>query len=381
MKIYFFMHTVFGPGGGVLTVVRHLAEDLAKRHDVEIVSVVRPRRRPVHPLPENVKIRTLVDTGPLATDPDVERPSRLMPEDEPHYPAYSLATDRALEEFLPSVREGALVGMQPGVNLAIARLADPRVVRVAQMHRPFEPHRKQLRKAEKKYFPRLDAFLTLTEGDAAQYRDFLDPKLRIEVIPNATPAYEGARSTLENKVVTAAGHLRPNKGFDRLIEAWALVARQHPDAELRIFGRGPLEEDLQSQIRDLGLDGQVRLMGYSTSLREEMAKSSLFVMTSHKEAYGMVLVEAMSCGVPVVSFDSPNGPASIIHEGVDGFLVPNGDIPGLAEKISRVLGMGPTDRKALGDAGLRNAAGRTQPVVSARWESLLEELQQQKSGR
>jgi glycosyltransferase involved in cell wall biosynthesis len=375
------MHTVFGPGGGVLTVVRHLAEDLAKQHEVEIVSVVRPRQKPVHPLPENVEVRSLVDTGPLATDPDVQRPSKLMPEDEPHYPAYSLATDRALERFLPSVGDGVLVGMQPGVNLAIAKLADPSVVRVGQMHRPFEPKRKHLRKAEKKYFPRLDAFLTLTEGDAAKYREFLDPSLRIEVIPNATPAYEGERSSLENKVVTAAGHLRPNKGFDRLIDAWAIVAKQHPDWELRIFGNGPLQEDLQRQVDDLGLDGKVRLMGYSTALREEMAKSSLFAMTSHKEAYGMVLVEAMSCGVPVVSFDAPNGPASIIHEGVDGFLVPNGDIGGLAERISRVIEMGASGRKALGEAGLRNAAGRTQPVVTGRWVSLLEELQRQKSRR
>ncbi|HLN77405.1 MAG TPA: glycosyltransferase family 4 protein [Nocardioidaceae bacterium] len=381
MKIYFFMHTVFGPGGGVLTVVRHLAEDLAKQHEVEIVSVVRPRREPVHPLPDNVKVRSLVDTGPLASDPDVQRPSKLMPEDEPHYPAYSLATDRALEQFLPSVRDGVLLGMQPGVNLAIAKLADPSVVRVGQMHRPFEPQRKQLRKAEKKYFPRLDAFLTLTEGDAAKYREFLDRSLRIEVIPNATPAYGGERSTLENKVVTAAGHLRPNKGFDRLVDAWAIVAEQHPDWELRIFGNGPLQEELQKQIDDLGLEGKVRLMGYSTALREEMAKSSLFAMTSHKEAYGMVLVEAMSCGVPVVSFDSPNGPASIINEGVDGFLVRNGDIGGLAERISRVIEMGASGRKALGDAGLRNAAGRTQPVVTGRWVSLLEELQREKSRR
>lgn len=381
MKIYFFMHTVYGPGGGVLTVVRHLAEDLARRHDVEIVSVVRPRRQPVHPLPETVRIRSLVDTGPLATDPDVARPSKLMPEDEPHYQAYSLATDRALEEFIPSVREGALVGMQPGVNLAIARLADPGVVRVGQMHRPFEPQRKHLRQAEKKYFPRLDAFLTLTEGDADRYRRFLDDGLRIEAIPNATPAYSGELSTLENKVVTAAGHLRLNKGFHKLVEAWSIVAKQHPDWELRIFGTGPQEDDLRRQIDEAGLSGKVRLMGYSMNLREEMSKSSLFVMTSNKEAYGMVLVEAMSCGVPVVSFDAPNGPASIIHQGVDGFLVPNGDIPALAKSIVQVIDLGPSGRKALGEAGLRNAAGRTQPVVSARWESLLEELQRQKPRR
>lgn len=374
MKIYFLMHTVYGPGGGVLTVVRQLAEDLGRRHDVEIVSVTRPRKTPVHPLPESVKVRSLVDTGPRATAPGLDRPSRLMPEDEPHYKSYSEATDRALEEFLPSVRDGALVGMQPGLNLAVARLANPDVVRVGQMHRPFEPRRKQLIKAMEREIPKLDAFLTLTSSDADLYRKKLGKGLRIEVMPNATPAYEGEPSTLDHKVVTAAGHLRPNKGFDRLIDAWTTVAKEFPDWELRIFGSGPMEEELRAQISRLGLDGQVRLMGYSTRLREELASSSVFVMTSHKEAYGMVVVEAMSCGVPVVTFDA-SGPASIVQHGVDGFVVPNGDITGLAARISEVIRIGVPGRQQLGEAGRRNAAGRTQPVITARWESLLEELQ------
>lgn len=378
VKVYFLMHTVYGAGGGVLTVVRHLAEDLAQRHDVEIVSVARTREEPVHPLPENVPVRSLVDTSKGAGIRGLDKPSKLIPPNEPHHATYNRATDKALKKFFGSVREGALIGMQPGTNLAVARLADPRTIRVGQDHRPFEVRRGELREAMIKYLPRLDTFLTLTEDDATAYREVMDPRLRIDVMPNATPAYPGEPSTLENKVVTAAGHLRPKKGFDRLIDAWALVAERHPDWELRIFGSGPMQGKLERQIDRLGLQGKVRLMGYSTRLRDEMAQSSLFVLSSRVEGYGMVLVEAMSCGVPVVSFDAPSGPASIIDHGVDGFLVPNGDIPGMARRIVEVIDMGVEGRQKLAEAGLQNAAARTQPAISARWEALLEQLRAQK---
>lgn len=386
MKIYFLMHTVFGPGGGVQTVVRNLAADLASRHDVEIVSAVRFREEPVHAFPDGVKIRSLVDTRtgrlPRRERAELERalsePSTFMPSNEPHRRTYSQATDRALREFMDSVTDGALVGMQPGMNLAVARLGRPEVVRVGQDHRPFEIRQGDLRDAMVQDLPRLDAFLVLTEDDAREYRRVLDPGLRIEVMPNATPAYTGRLSTLDNKVVTGAGHLRPKKGFDRLVEAWAIVAEKYPDWEVRIFGSGPQEASLERQIDALGLRGKVRLMGYSTRLREEIAESSIFVCSSRIEGYGMVLVEAMSCGVPVVSFDAPSGPASIIHQGVDGYLVPNDDIAGLARQIIEVIEMGTGGRKRLADAGLKNAAERTQPAISARWEQLLTDLQDAK---
>lgn len=378
MTIRFLMHTVFGSGGGVLTVVRNLAADLATRHDVEVVSVTRSREDPVHPMPENVRVRWLVDTGPLARDPDVRVPSEFMPQDEPHYRSYSRATDRALREFFDSVDEGAVIGMQPGANLAVARLADPSVVRIGQMHREFEQGRRELNRAMARDLPRLDAFLTLTERAAQLSRRLYDQSLRIETIPNATPEYAGQPSTLEPKVAVAAGHLRANKGFDRLIDTWAIVAQKHPDWELRIYGRGPREQSLRARIDEHGLVGKVRLMGYSTQLREEMAQASLFVLTSHKEAYPMVLVEAMSCGLPVVSFDKALGPASIVEHGVDGFLVPDGDLEALASRISGLIAAGPEGRRPFAEAGLRKAATLTQPAISARWEALIEDLRREK---
>jgi glycosyltransferase involved in cell wall biosynthesis len=378
VKIYFLMHTVFGPGGGVLTVLRQLAGDLARRHDVEIVSVTRPRNDPVHPLPANVKVRSLVDTGTGATEVGLDRPSTLIPADTPQYSAYSEATDRALERFFASVQDGVVVGMTPALTLAVARLARPETVRVGQMPRPFESRRVQMFEAMDTYVPRLDAFLTLTEHDAELYRNRFGARPRIEVMPNAAPTWTGDPATLLDKVVTAAGHLLPLKGFHQLIKAWVIVGREFPDWELRIFGTGAMEGKLRRQIARRGLEDKVRLMGYSTRLREELAASSLFVMSSLREAYGMVVVEAMSCGVPVVAYDTP-GPASIVHDGVDGFLVPRGDVRALADGIGRAIRMDLAERRLLGAAARQNAADRSQPAITARWEALLTALEREKA--
>ena len=382
MKIRFLMHSLYGSGGGVLTVVHNLAAALTTRHEVELVGVVRGRDEPVHPFPSDVEVRSLVDArgrgkGERTTGPGREplrEPSRLMPSREPHYGTYSRASDLALEEYLGGIDDGAVIGMQPGVNLAIARLAPTTVLRLGQDHRPTQDRRGDLRRAYKAHLPHLDAFLTLTERDAVRWRRILGPALRIEAMPNGTPSYDGAASALTEKVVVAAGQLKRNKGFDRLIDAWSHVVQAHPDWRLRIFGMGPLHSQLEEQIQRLGLASSVRLMGYSHQLQVEMAASSMFVLSSRAEGFGMVLVEAMSCGLPVVSFDCPAGPRSIIDSGVDGFLVPNGDIDGLAERIIQLIDIGPEGRRGYGDAALQSARRSSQPVIASRWEHLLDEL-------
>lgn len=382
MKIRFLMHRVYGGGGGVLTVVRNLAAELAVRHEVEIVSVLREADEPVHPLPAGVAVRPLTDvrpsrtagvTGGLRRAAHHQR-SRLIPATEPHFAHYSLYSDLQLARYLRSVKEGVLVGMQPGVNIAVARLGRPSVVRIGQDHRPFVTRKDQLMREQQARLPSLDMFLTLTETDAERYRRaFSSGPPPVRVMPNATPAYDGPLSRLDHRVVTAAGHLTRDKGFDRLIEAWALVHRRHPEWELRIFGTGRQQDDLTRQISELGLVGSARLMGYTRTLLEEMAQSSIFVLSSRVEGYGMVVVEAMSCGVPAISFDCPTGPRDIITSGEDGLLVPNGDIPALADAIVTLI-EDDAARTRMGAAAVLTARSRSQQEIAGRWEQLFDEL-------
>ena len=223
-------------------------------------------------------------------------------------------------------------------------------------------------------YRRLDALTVLTEEDRRDYAELLaGSAARVARIPNALPPLGGGRSAGTEKVVVAAGRLTSQKGFDLLIRAFAPVARQRPDWTLRIFGSGHQRDELLELIASLELYDHVQLMGRTKHLGEELAAASLFALSSRFEGFGMVLVEAMSKGLPVVSFDCPRGPGEIVHHGQDGLLVPPQDVDAFSAALLELIG-DEERRRRMGEAGLRTAREYDLDAIGARWERLLEEL-------
>ena len=183
----------------------------------------------------------------------------------------------------------------------------------------------------------------------------------------------GTRRTGDAKVVVAAGRLTRQKGFDLLIDAYAQVAYSYPDWQLHIYGSGEERGRLLAQILRLGLERQVRLMGYSAELSEQMSQAALYVMSSRVEGFPMVLLEAMSVGLPVVSFDCPNGPADLVRQGTDGVLVRAGDVGGLADALCAVMS-DPGRRARMGESARATAREYDIGRISHRWEALFDEL-------
>ena len=157
------------------------------------------------------------------------------------------------------------------------------------------------------------------------------------VIPNpiVTPAY--TQSNCLSHQVMAAGRYATQKGFDLLIKSWAIVAKQHPDWTLRIYGDGGLREELQQSINLLQIESTCILEPTVPNITQKYTESSIFVLSSRYEGFGMVITEAMSCGLPVVSFTCPCGPRDIITPDVDGLLVENGNIEELAQNICHLI--------------------------------------------
>jgi glycosyltransferase involved in cell wall biosynthesis len=268
VKLRFLLHNVYPKGGGVLTVTLRLARELSRRHDVELVSLY-GGGEPVHALPEGVPVRVLIDREGrqgLWRRCLSRVPSQLMPASEPRYTQYSLYSDLVLRRYLRSVSGGAVVTMQPGLNIALAAFGTDRFIRVAQDHRPFVMRPRDTMALYQRYAGRLDAFLGLTSEDAEGYQRMFGAQTHVQAMTNGTPVWHGEQSDLTNKLVVAAGRLERSKGFDLLIAAWAQVAAAHPDWRLRIYGKGSQRPALKRQVRKLGLAGVVSLEGFSTSL-------------------------------------------------------------------------------------------------------------------
>jgi glycosyltransferase involved in cell wall biosynthesis len=367
----------YGVGGTIRATFTNAAE-LAKRHDVEIVSVLRSSEEPSLPLDPAVQLRPLTSV-PAKQQRRLEKwarsePSRLIHPDDGRHRHFNALSDANLLRFLLTVRDGVLIATRPALNLAVARFVAPSVVRVGQDHLNLSRYRKPLIAAMAREYPKLDALTTLTERTAEDYRRLLDGRIRVAVIPNGVRNTSGHRASVEEKVVISAGRMTYQKAFHRLLPVWATVAEHHPDWQLRIFGQGRRERELAAQIRDLGLDdGRARLMGYTSRLPEELAASSIYALSSRYEGFPMVLLEAMSAGLPVVSYDCETGPAEIISHGVDGFVVPDGDGDAFAAALTELI-EDAEKRRAFGAAALEKAAQYDPALIAERFETLLEEL-------
>lgn len=373
------MHA-WGMGGTIRTTL-NVAGHLARDREVEVISIVRRRNDPFFEFPPGVTVTAVDDQRKRrpGREPGLlnrllrRLPSLLVYPGDRASRSCSMWTDLMLVRALWRVRSGFLIGTRPGLNLLGLLGRRPGTVVIGTEHMHYSQHSPMLRARIKKCYPALDALVVLTEHDRREYGEALPGRPPTVRIPNAVPQLAQSSVDERKPVVLAAGRLGPQKGFDRLIEAFAQVAPGHPDWTVRICGRGPARDRLQRQILECGLAERVILMGAVQNLEAQMAEASLFVLSSRFEGLPMAMLEAMSMGLPVASFDCPTGPGEVLEHGRDGLLVPNGDIDALAAAITGLI-EDPEARRRLGAAATAKAATYSMSVIGPQWEELLASL-------
>lgn len=340
MKIIYCTHSTYNPGGMervLLNKVTYLSA--LPEWEVSVVTTDQHQRPSFYPFPEKVRMTDLEINYSDDNDKGIwkkitsylckrkehkRKLTALLLKEKPDivvslYPSES--------SFIPDIKDGSKKVLELHFN-KFFRIQYGRKGIIGLIDR-------WRTRQDERIVRRFDKFVVLTNEDKGYWGGLPN----IEVIPNAAIHVSKNYSEVKNKRGIAVGRLDYQKGFDRLIQAWKLVQHtgRFSDWKLDIFGQGEWREMLQQMIDKQGLQNTVKINPPTNAILNEYVHSSLLVMSSNYEGFGMVLVEAMSCGVPVISFDCKCGPKDIIQPGINGLLVPNGDIQALADAMMKVM--------------------------------------------
>lgn len=259
---------------------------------------------------------------------------------------YFLSYKKGIQEMVRQLKPDVIAVCDDGLKAffipkllgsKIPIIYERHVSKEIEMNEGFSAFKKIIIKSKWKLMEELGSnfsrFIVLTNGNTNEWKSLKN----VAVIPNPLSFYPSTSSSLQNKKVIAVGKQGYQKGYDRLLNSWQLVNEKFPDWQLEIYGTIAPEFELQQLAQELGIDQSVFFFSPEKDIQSKYLDSSVYVMSSRYEGFGMVLIEAMACGIPCVSFDCNYGPSDIIENDVDGFVVTNGDCDSLASRIIELI--------------------------------------------
>ncbi len=226
--------------------------------------------------------------------------------------------------------------------------------------------------ARKWLYGRMDAVVTLTHRDKQALVDANIPHKRIEVIPNELSFFPEKSCDYAARQILTVGKYDNQKGYDLLLDYVIPLMPKYPEWKLILVGQGEWKGMLQQRIDEAHLSLQIELHPPTKDIQDYYLSSSIYVMTSRYEGFPMVLLEARICGLPVVSFDCPSGPADILHED-DGILVPLNDAKEFRAALERLM-QDQCLRQQLGKNAEKDAENYASDSIYRRWDTLFKEL-------
>jgi len=368
MKIIYCHADVYNPGGMERVLLNKLRGWVQRGYETLVVTTDQHGRPPFYEFPPEVR---MVDLGINYKDDNDKNPiAKTL-----GYLRKRKKHRRALTELLMRERPDIVVSLFPSESSFIPDIPDGSL-KMLELHfnKQFrlQYNRKGLlgladrirTKQDEKLVRKFDNFIVLTRQDAEMWGNL--PNL--SVMPNAVVTAPHAEHKPGNHRVIAVGRLDYQKGFDRLLDAWALIPEElRKFWRLDIFGQGEWEDKLKQQIVRLGIGDSAAVNKPTDKIFDEYAASDFLVMTSHYEGFPMVMIEAMACGVPTVCFDFLCGPRDIIANGINGIVVPEGDLQALAEAMQQLMEH-PEQLGRLSEHAKRISEEYSQEVIMNRWD-------------
>ena len=361
--------------GGIENAICSLANMLSKKYEVEIISTYKLYSEPAFYLNEKVKVTYLIE--------DV-KPNRKEINFYKNNKNYSMLFKEAIKSikvlFLKRIRmirvirnldTDVVITTRTLHNNWVSKFGKGNYKKIAWEHSHHNDNEKYI-KSLIKSCENLDKLVLVSNELTEFYKTYLGDK--VAFIPNCIDEVNSETSKLEDKNIISIGRLSKEKGFEELLKLFKKLSVKYPDWKLNIVGDGLERNNLLDIAKELKLGDKVVFHGFQGKdyINNLLKESSIYVMTSLTESFGIVLLEAMSYGIPCLAYTSAQGANEIIENDVTGYLVKDRNEDEMIKKISDLI-EDEKLRKKLGKAAIINSKNYTPSVISEKWSKLIEE--------
>ncbi|WP_214706849.1 MULTISPECIES: glycosyltransferase [unclassified Exiguobacterium] len=335
MKVTFLVFNIFGMGGTVKTTLNLANFLVLNGFDVSIVSIKKTRAKSFFYINPKIQVNYLYEnrSRKLTLIKRVSLkilrsfPSILFHRDEEFWPSLNILIDLRVIKFLKKLKTDILITTLPSLNILSAKYCDEKIIKIGQEHRSIKKYSPKLVLKIKNNYKKLDYLVCLTNEEKNNYKKLNIPNVTIKTIANPV-FHEGdklPRVSIKENTIISAGRLVEQKNYDTLIKAFVKVHNLHPNWNLKIYGKGKARDELDDLIRKLNAENFISLKEATDNIQEKLAEVKLFALPSHHESFGMVLVESLAVGTPVIAFAS-TGPKAIVRQYENGVLLDGNSI-------------------------------------------------------
>lgn len=272
---------------------------------------------------------------------------------------------RIIEEYFSQEKFDCVIGIATNICMLLPNIKT-NCPKIGTEHTEYNAPFFLVRLIRNKLYKSLDHLTVLTEDDCKLYKRFLN---NVSVMLNPLSFEPNKQSNLEQKILISVGSLSPQKNQKKMLEVFQKVHLTHPDWKLIIYGEGVLRNTLENYAAQLGIKDYVILPGSIQDVASALSEASIFLLTSKIEGFGLVLIEAMACGLPCISFMAP-GPNSIIKNEQNGYLIPQGDVEEFAKYVNLLI-EDTNKRKSMGEYARTSINKYSMDSSAESWKLLL----------
>lgn len=362
--------------GGIEKCISNLANSLIDDYDIEIVSTYKLLEKPVFELDKRITVKYLItDLKPNKKEIiNSLKKFKLISFFKEGLKAKKILKlkKQLMINYIKNCNSDIIISTRDIHNLWLGKYGSKKSLKIGWEHNHHNNNQKYIKKLIKSV-SNLDYFV-LVSKDLKNFYEEKVKKCKCIYIPNSINYIPKKKSNLKEKNIISVGRLSKEKGFIDLIDVFNIIHKVYPSWKLNIIGDGNQKDEILNKIHRYNLDNNVIMHGFQNSkyIEKQLLESSIYMMTSFTEAFGLVLIEASSFGLPCIAFDSANGAKEIIKDNWDGYLIENRDKRGMAKRVINLI-RDENRRTIMGDNAYKKSTNYLAKNIKNEWIKLFEE--------